>query len=338
MGVDDELPVGGIRLLGVDIVVKPRCTLADKGCKMLDFLSPLHVRFYPAHHCVRLLDSRALGHPYVGHELVALCRRKKLLRHNSEEDYPDHDGACPQNHSRDLMAHEKGDNRSVAGLENVQEIEFLLTRGGFALFVVVEPFFDQEPAKNRRRHYGHNGRHNQGYGDRYRKSLDKLASRSRKDQQGQERKDDGRGCGKDRNDHFGNGAPGRLLYRDLAVEKIDVIVYNDNDIVHDDPEDHDERRDGDLMQRDADGVHCPESYEDAYWNGERRDHCNPDGQQDYRDEYNSGYGQHEFMAQMRDAFLDDLRLIGDEIDPDIRRQQGVEAVKGVPDTFAEFDD
>ena len=30
---------------------------------------------------------------------------------------------------------------------------------------------------------------------------------------------------------------------DLAVEKIDVIVDNDNGIVHDDPEDHYERRD-----------------------------------------------------------------------------------------------
>src|SRR5208283_1186911 len=127
MGIYDVLPVGGIRLLGVDIVVKPRCALADKGCKMLDFLSPLHVRFYPAYHRVRLLDSRALGHPYVDHELVALCRRKKLLRHYSEEDYPHRDGACPQNHGRDLMAHEQGDNRPVAGLEEVQEIELLLT-------------------------------------------------------------------------------------------------------------------------------------------------------------------------------------------------------------------
>ena len=75
------------------------------------------------------------------------------------------------------------------------------------------------------------------------------------------------------------------------------------------------------MQRDAYGVHCPEGYEDAYWNGERRDHGHPDGQQYYRDEHNRCYGDHEFMAQMRYAFLDDLRLIGDEIDPDIRRQQ-----------------
>ena len=92
------------------------------------------------------------------------------------------------------------------------------------------------------------------------------------------------------------------------------------------------------MQRDADGVHCPEGHADRYWNGERRDHGHPDGQQYYRDENNRCDGQHEFMAQMRDALLYDLRLIGDEVDLDIRRQQSVEAGKDLPDTVAEFDD
>ena len=68
---------------------------------------------------------------------------------------------------------------------------------------------------------------------------------------------------------------------DLAVQKIDVIVDNDNGIVHDDPEDHYERCDRDLMQREAYGVHCPKSYEYTYWDSESRDHGHPDGQQNY---------------------------------------------------------
>ena len=69
-------------------------------------------------------------------------------------------------------------------------------------------------------------------------------------------------------------------------------------------------------------VHRPQGYAERYGNGECRDHRHPDGQQYYRNENNRCYGQHEFMAEMRYSLLDDLRLIGDEIDPDIRRQQG----------------
>ena len=125
---------------------------------------------------------------------------------------------------------------------------------------------------------------------------------------------------------------------EFPVEKIDIVIGNDNGVIHDDPEDHNERRDRNLMQRDPDCVHHPEGDAERYGNGESRDRGDPDGQQNNRDEHHRCDGEQEFMAKMRHAFLNDLRLIGDEIDPDIRRQQGINAGKNLLDSIAQFDD
>ena len=84
---------------------------------------------------------------------------------------------------------------------------------------------------------------------------------------------------------------------DFAVEKIHVVVGNDDGIIHDNPEDHDQCGDGHLMQRDPDGVHGPQGCAERYRDGKCRDHGDPDGQQENRDEDDRGDGQHEFMAQ-----------------------------------------
>ena len=54
---------------------------------------------------------------------------------------------------------------------------------------------------------------------------------------------------KDRNDNLLKRAPCRLRSRELAVEKVHVVVGNDDGVVHDDTQDQNQRRDGDLVQR-----------------------------------------------------------------------------------------
>ena len=93
----------------------------------------------------------------------------------------------------------------------------------------------------------------------------------------------------------------------------------------------------DLVQSDPDGVHYPEGSEERYGNGKRRDQRHPEGQEEYRDKHHRGDGQHELVTQVRYPLLHDFRLIGDEIDLDVRRQYGAQAGEGLLDAVAKLD-
>ena len=82
-GVDNELAVGAIGLLGVDVVVEPRGALPDKTCVMGYFRTTGQILFDPAHGGIRCLDTRTLAHPDINHKLVAFGRREELLRYQS---------------------------------------------------------------------------------------------------------------------------------------------------------------------------------------------------------------------------------------------------------------
>ena len=99
------------------------------------------------------------------------------------------------------------------------------------------------------------------------------------------------------------------------------MVGNHDRIVHHDTEDHDETGDGDLVQGDTHGVHDAEGAAQGHRYGKRRDEGDPQGEKDYGDDNHRNDGQQELMAQMRNPLFDDPRLVGDQVQLHVRREE-----------------
>ena len=105
------------------------------------------------------------------------------------------------------------------------------------------------------------------------------------------------------------------------IQEIDIVVHDDDGIVHDDSQDDDECCNRYLVQGNAEGVHDPHRGEERHRDGQGRNQGNADRQKDNRHQDDSPDGQHEFMAELGDALPDHGRLIRDNIDIDVGRQQ-----------------
>ena len=174
-GVDNELAVGGIGLLGVDVVVEPRGALPDKARVMGHFRTAGQILFDPAHGGIRCLDARTLAHPEINDKLVAFGRREELLRYQLEKKPPRRSLRRPTARASPFLLMKKTIALPYSVLEAVQEIErFLL---GLGSLVVVESLFYEGPAKERREHDGHNKGNDKGNGHGERQRNDELTGR-----------------------------------------------------------------------------------------------------------------------------------------------------------------
>ena len=115
--------------------------------------------------------------------------------------------------------------------------------------------------------------------------------------------------------------------RHLPVQKFDVVVGYDYGVVHHDPEDHDERGDGNLMQGYPHRVHDSEGAAQRYRYGKSRDESDPQGKEYDGNQNHRNDGQQEFVAEIRNPLLDDLRLVGDQVKLNVGGKEHLEALE-----------
>ena len=106
------------------------------------------------------------------------------------------------------------------------------------------------------------------------------------------------------------------------IKELDIVVHDDYGIVYHDTEDYYECRNRYLVQGDADSVHDPHSGEERDRDCEGRNNGNADRQKDDSHQNDSDYGKQEFVTEIRYALPDHSRLIRDNIDVYVGRQQG----------------
>ena len=128
------------------------------------------------------------------------------------------------------------------------------------------------------------------------------------------------------------------ILRHLVVQELHVVVGDDDGVVHHDPQDHDQRRDGDLVQCDPQRVHHAERPAQGHRYGQGRDEGDAERKKEERDQDDGADGQQELVAQIRDPLLDDLRLVGDEVDLHVRRKEDLEPLEDLFQLLAELDD
>src|SRR6185369_6495299 len=336
-GIDDELSVGAVGLLGVDVVVESRGALTDEGGVVGNTFARCKSLFDPPHDRVGGLDPRPLGHPDIYHELVALGRREKLLRHEGKEHDPEGEGTPSEGEGEPLFFHEDVDPDSVSVLEPIQQA-LLLRAVGLHCIVIVQPLLDEESAEQG----GQHDRNDKGYRQRDRhgdgKRHDEFSGRAGDDQERQERGDDGYGRREDRDKDIAGAPPRRLGLRHLVVQEFHVVVGDHDGVVYHDPENHDERCDGYLVQRNPHRVHDGEGAAQGHRYGQGGDESDPQGQEYYGDDNHGNDSQQEFVAQIRDPLLDHPRLVGDQVQFDVGGKEHLEALEDRIQLFTKFDD
>src|SRR5271157_1466406 len=122
------------------------------------------------------------------------------------------------------------------------------------------------------------------------------------------------------------------------IQKLDIVVYDDYGIIYDDTQDDYECCNRYLVQGNAEGVHDPHSYEERNRDCQGRNDGNTDRQKHDSHQNDSGYGKHEFMTELRHALLDHGRLIRDNIDVNVGRQQGSELGHDFVKAISQFGD
>ena len=82
------------------------------------------------------------------------------------------------------------------------------------------------------------------------------------------------------------------------IKEFDIVVCDDDGIVHDDAEDDYERCNRYLVQGNAEGVHDPHRCEERNRDCQGRNKGNADRQKDDGHQDDRGYGKQEFMTEV----------------------------------------
>ena len=117
----------------------------------------------------------------------------------------------------------------------------------------------------------------------------------------------------------------------------DVLVY-DHRVVDHDADGQDQPQHGDVVEREAHVPHEHEGRDDRGGDGQGGDQGRPpvaDEQEDRgRDQH---AGQQEVELHFLDRFLDEPRLVADDLGRDVRRQRGLELAEPVLDVLDDLD-
>ena len=336
-GIDNHLPVGSVRKLRIHVVIEARSALAHEARKVGHFGTGAKAALDAPHGFIGGLDARTLRHPHIHHKLVALGRRKELVGNEQVERHSRDDRRQSQRHRQWLAMHEEDDRPVVDRLQPVQRSR--LARGsGRAGRAIVKPLTDEEPAQQRRQQHGDYEGYRERHGHRDRQSSNELPHRTRENQQRQERSDDRQRRRKHRHHHLAHRLPGSLAPRYAAVQAIHIVVRDDDGVVHHNAEHYNQGRDRNLVQLNANRVQNAERGADSHRNGHRRNHGDAKRQQNDGHQNDRANGEQKLAPQVGHALLHHGRLVGHQVEMDVRRQNRLERVEDVADLLAKLHD
>ena len=122
------------------------------------------------------------------------------------------------------------------------------------------------------------------------------------------------------------------------AQKLQVVVDDDDGVVHYHSERHYQHRESYRVKLYSERIEQSERYEYRYRNCRCGDESHPHGQQEHDDDYHGDDCYEQLFKEVGHAVANNLALVGDAVDADICRKGLLEACHHLVDVVAHLDD